>query len=434
MSEVREYCSGPPRENHSGVDMWNRFKFGGAELYREVAALRCGLDETAWNGEGAIKCADLLKLPLDKAPVEGQALPFDAARSHALYKSLLGEADGLIKGKHLLVVPSGALNALPFQVLVTEPPAADAKYGDVRWLGNRNPLTVLPAVSSLKALRRDAKASRAPEPFLGFGNPLLTGKDGTDKRAWERQACAAPGRFEGARLALVGLQQKLATLFRGGLANVEDVRRQPPLPETTDELCAVARAQGIRDPDAAVHLGQRATEARVKALSADGTLARARIVHFATHGLVAGETALLSAAKAEPALMLTPPATASEADDGLLTASEVAALKLDADWVILSACNTAAGESVGGDALSGLARAFFYAGARALLVSHWYVDSNATVALVTTAFDALKAEPKIGRAEAMRRAMASLIASDGRMAHPANWAPFVVVGEGGADR
>ena len=91
-------------------------------------------------------------------------------------------------------------------------------------------------------------------------------------------------------------------------------------------------------------------------------------------------------------------------------------------------------DSVGGDALSGLARAFFYAG-RALLVSHWYVDSEATVALITNAFGALKADPKVGRAEALRRAMLAMIdGNDAKQAHPSFWAPFVVVGEGGIGR
>jgi CHAT domain-containing protein len=102
--------------------------------------------------------------------------------------------------------------------------------------------------------------------------------------------------------------------------------------------------------------------------------------------------------------------------------------------VILSARNTAAAETKGAEALSGLARAFFYAGARALLVSHWYVDSEATVALITKSFDGMKADTKIGRAEALRRAMSALIAGGGRTAHPSAWAPFVVVGEGGAGR
>ena len=97
----------------------------------------------------------------------------------------------------------------------------------------------------------------------------------------------------------------------------------------------------------------------------------------ATHGLVAGDVKGIG----EPALVLTIPATPTADDDGLLTASEVAQLKLNADWVVLSACNTMAGDRPGAEALSGLARAFFYAGSRALLVSHWTVESNAAARL-----------------------------------------------------
>jgi len=113
-----------------------------------------------------------------------------------------------------------------------------------------------------------------------------------------------------------------------------------------------------------------------------------RVVYFATHGPVGGEIASL----AEPALALTIPNEPTELDDGLLTASEVAQLKRNADWVVLSACNTAAGDKPGAEALSGLARASFYAGARALLVSRWQVDSESAVRLTTSTFDALKKE------------------------------------------
>jgi CHAT domain-containing protein len=99
--------------------------------------------------------------------------------------------------------------------------------------------------------------------------------------------------------------------------------------------------------------------------------------------------------------------------------------------VILSACNTAAGDATGAQALSGLARAFIYAQARALLVSHWAVNSNATVKLVATAMRETTRDAKVGRAEALRRAMLALIdKGEARQAHPAYWAPFVVVGEG----
>jgi CHAT domain-containing protein len=134
-------------------------------------------------------------------------------------------------------------------------------------------------------------------------------------------------------------------------------------------------------------------------------------------------------------LLLTPPEKASDIDDGYLSASEIAALKLDADWVILSACNTAAGDTKDADALSGLARAFFYAGARSLLVSHWSVNSEATVKLITKAVAELKSDPKIGRAEALRRSMSSMIdTGTDDEAHPALWAPFVLVGEGAASK
>ena len=152
-----------------------------------------------------------------------------------------------------------------------------------------------------------------------------------------------------------------------------------------------------------------------------------RTLAFATHGLMSGDFEGL----VEPALVLTPPNRATENDDGLLTSSEVSQLKLNADAVLLSACNTAAPDGTpGAEGLSGLAKAFFYAGARSLLVSHWAVASDAAVALTTSAYREQEAAPDIGRAEALRRAMKTLMDQPG-FEHPADWAPFVVVGEGG---
>jgi CHAT domain-containing protein len=226
---------------------------------------------------------------------------------------------------------------------------------------------------------------------------------------------------------LLDLRGGVAALeTQDGLANVSHIRAQAPLPETADELCAVAR--DINADAGEMRLGARATEHEIKALSASGQLAHYRIVHFATHGAMAGELKGAS----QPGLLLTPPQTASEDDDGYLSAAEIAGLKLDADWVILSACNTAAGNAAKAEALSGLARAFIYAQARALLVSHWAVDSVTTVKLITTAIGEMRRDAGIGRSEALRRAMLSLIDNGApQEAHPAYWAPFIIVGEGG---
>lgn len=200
----------------------------------------------------------------------------------------------------------------PFQVLVTSrpdnaQPKRQTDYAALDWLGKTNSLSVLPAAGSLVMLRANAKASRADRAFIGFGNPLLIGQDGQDLSAWSRTTCALARRLRSATSADRGVVRSLGPMSDGGLANVERVRRQPPLPETADELCAVARASGSIEPDRSVCLGARATERTVRRLSSSGELAGARIVHFATHGLLAGETATLARERAEPALMLTPP-------------------------------------------------------------------------------------------------------------------------------
>jgi CHAT domain-containing protein len=424
---------------------WIRIAFGTAALAERVAKLRCGLDlEGLWSWSGqrweanGATCRALKPAGLGV----NEPLPFDLGTAHELYTALLGPFADLTAGKHLIVVPSGPLTSLPFHVLVTKmaPNASDTKGLPPSWLVLQQPISVLPAVGSLLALRK-LPPSEAKEPYIAFGNPLLDGSEPDKARADQaraKQRClSSPPSVRGRVAAALRGIPALGTRLRGSAVDLATLRVQAPLPETADELCAVANALGAlgRESDT-VWLGARATETNLKALSRDGKLARHRVLHFATHGLLAGETEAIVKDKAEPALMLTPPRDGAspaelEQDDGLLTASEVAQLNLDADWVVLSACNTAAGDKGDAEALSGLARAFFYAKARALLVSHWYVNSDAAVKLTIGAFAELHADPKIGRAEALRRSMVALI-TKGRPeeAHPEYWAPFVPVGEG----
>ena len=370
---------------HGGAS-FQELDIGYQQIEDAVTALRGGLDQTPRS--------------------LGDVRPFDTEEAFLLYDAIFAPAEPLLEGaRHVFVVPDAALQSLPVGVLVTKEPEHRVRkledYAEVPWLAKKYAMTVLPSVSSLRALRRFAKIARAEYPFVGFGDPLLEGD---------------PGRGRGFDVA--------ALFTRGVVADVDSVLKLPRLPDTADELQALAQSLGAEDDT--VFLGERATETLVR--SED--LSSYRVLAFATHGLVAGDLKGV----AEPALVFTPPETGSEADDGLLTASEIATLNLDADWVILSACNTAAADGTpGAEGLSGLAKAFFYAGARALLVSHWSVASDATVRLTTTMLDEMRADRGIGRAEALRRARLKLMTDEEKpyFAHPMFWAPFVVVGEGG---
>jgi tetratricopeptide (TPR) repeat protein len=414
---------------------WVRTGVDTSALTHEVAALRCGLayDPGFWE---KTHCSDLLNVTYTKTDYYalGKPLPFDLARAHALYNALFGPVEELIRDRHLLIVPSGSLMQLPFAVLVTRPskvalPTSLLDYRVAAWLTRGHAITMLPSVSSLKALRGFTKASTAGEPYIGFGNPLLDGEpekfkdDALAAKLAREKRCEAEVTTQNA----VAASQEPASAAEAtvdipsaktdvSVADVAYIRRWVPVPETADELCEVARSLGVDAIN--VHLGARATESEVKRLSANGTLEKFKIIHFATHAAGAGDISRAS----EPGLILTPPIKASETDDGLLTVSEIANLRLNADWVILSASNTLSVD---------FEQAFFYAGARSLLASQWEGSSEGMIDLVVKAIAELKSNANIGRAEALRRSMLAMIdTGKAYEAHPAFWAQFVVVGEG----
>ncbi len=406
---------------------WARINLGGAAMAEAVFALRCGLDAAAWRDDGAAACEKAVKA---KNEYPDKPLPYDLERAYKLYQGLFGPFADLIKGKRLLIAASGSLTSLPLQALVTEKPAEALPgwegYHGVKWLGREHAVSVLPSVPSLSVLRQEAKAEGAPEPFVGYGDPALDGNPKCSE-AQPPKTCPGEGAPEGSAPAKRGwAARSLGAYFRGGLGDVSMLRQLCPLPEAAVELGCVAKSLHARV--GRVLTGSAATETAVKHAHLD----RYRVLHFATHGLLAGQTASLNGGVAEPALVLTPPQKATGEDDGLLTASEITQLKLNADWIVLSACNTASGEETGAEALSGLARAFFYAGAKSLLVSHWEVDSYAATMLTTTAFKELSVRPDIGPAKALQRSQAALVDDAERPwnAHPSFWAPFVLVGEG----
>jgi CHAT domain-containing protein len=333
---------------------------------------------------------------------------FDRSAAYQLYRQVLGPIEKLISEKtRLSFVVNGALSSLPLQVLITgDPEGKDPEATD--WLVRKYAVTILPSVASLKILRNRKLMVAFAKPMIGFGDPIF------DKTAQTNP-----------RQNISSLNRSLTSFYRGMTADTTALGNLIPLPETADELRTIANQLGAEPED--IKLGEAATVTDVKHERLDNY----RVVYFATHALVAGQVEELAKVKAEPALVLSIPDKPSDDDDGLLRASDVAMLKLNADFVVLSACNTAAGDKPGAEALSGLARAFFYAGAKSLIVSHWEVDSDSTVALMTGLFDALKNNPHLTHAEALRISMLQMInnPSNPYWGQPKLWAPFFVVGE-----
>jgi CHAT domain-containing protein len=442
---------------------WVRIERDRLGISGKIINLRCGLDRTNWiDPKYSPEWAKARQTTIqerchhyfgeDRKTAAG--LPFDTRLANELYQAIFGQFENLVADKHIIAVATGIISNLPLHVLVTSSNSATVlprtyeDYRDVRWLGLRQPITMLPSVASLE-LRNDpirrssaggaeAIAGSRKKPYLGVGDPLLG--DNLAKNSKVPKPVAATGQKQACSgslptvpaIQLFGTNERSGAVLnssvrRGELADIKALRGEPSLPETADEICAVARAAGATADD--VLLGPKATERALKSLDKSRALQSYRVIHFATHGFVVEETENIAGAAPEPALILTPPDIASKQDDGLLTASEIAQLRLDADLIVLSACNSATRERYSGDAFSGLARAFISAGARSIVVSHWRVDSAAAQKLITQVFDELKRDPKLKRAVALQRAMQYLMMKDETAAaHPMYWAPFVVVG------
>ncbi|HEV2081718.1 MAG TPA: CHAT domain-containing protein [Brevundimonas sp.] len=384
---------------------------GEAEMTRSVGRLRSTLTTAGARRDEGDPTVD----PMIWAGRGG--LTFDRAEAHRLYKALIEPVESAFAGKTTLMsVVSGPLTGLPLAVLSPAPPGS---ADDAGWLIDRYALATLPAASSLKSLRchlvvgparhpgcppaltarAEMREAGARLPLVAYGAPTLGGAAVSGPRGAPTDADAVRG--------------------EGALADPAKLRALPSLPGSRAELEALSASY----PSGIVRIGADATETAVKATDADA-LSRARFVVFSTHGLMAGS------AFAEPGLVLTPPDAASAVDDGYLTASEAAGLRLNADLVVLSACNTAAPDGrPGAEGLSGLARAFFYAGGRAVLVSHWAVSDQATRTLTGRTFsglDAYGADPA-ARARALRDASLA-VRAETRWRHPAYWAAFTLVG------
>jgi CHAT domain-containing protein/Tfp pilus assembly protein PilF len=390
---------------------WARLGMSGAALQARVMQLRSQIDP---QGYGLRAIAVHGTATSSSSPRGG----FDRLAAYQLYQALLAAApiQAVIRDKPvLLFVPSGPLTALPPGLLVTSPPpdgvAHDGDPASLRatsWLLRSKAVALLPAVSSLRTLRQILPANRASttDPLLVFADPDF------------RRLPAAPK-----ALPASAVTRSFSSYFRDGVPLADALLDVPALPGTRVE--GVALEQALHGKPGSLLTGRDASKAELMARNADGRLAKVRVLEFATHGLVAGEASDL----AEPALLL---AAGAAPEDELLLASQAATLTLNADWVLLSACNTASPDAPEAQGLSGLSRAFFYAGARSLLVSHWRVRDDVAPLLIPAMLLAERDNPTTSRAQALRQATLAILDNRSLNASdPAAWAPFTLVGEAG---
>ncbi len=393
----------------------------------------------ATSGDIETKIRKLREALEPQADMVSDIPEFDLGLAYDLYSLLLKPVEpGWKPAKSLVVVTNGALGLLPLSLLPTAPATAKdgneplfSGYRAVPWLARTHAVTVVPSAAAFRTLRQIPPGSDKREQMIGFGDPIFSQKQADEREAQQGAAAVTKVAMNGAMNTTRGMPLARRSSPKTDGVDSADLAMLPPLPDTAEELKSIALALEA-DPAKVLSLGKKANEQTVK--TAD--LSHYKIIVFATHGLVPGELDGLT----QPALALSAPAVAGVDGDGLLTMEEILALKLDADWVVLSACNTGTGAGAGAEAASGLGRAFFYAGTRALLVTNWSVHSQSARELTTDLFRRQAADPKLSRGEALRQAMIALLDSKGYMdqtgkmafsyAHPLFWAPYTIIGDG----
>jgi CHAT domain-containing protein len=342
----------------------------------------------------------------------GQVPPFDVEAAKALHSKLLGWAQRpLVSIKSLTVVSSGSLGSIPFGLLL-DSTASGSDYRTMPWLIKSMAVTHMPTMASWYAVSSTSGPSRG-SGFIAWADPDFSG-----------EAHAAATNSRAVRKAVRSTDQRGLAEGHGQLPSNLGAML-PALPETKAEAQAIARALKAAQGD--VVAGPQATRSSVLAMSDSGALAQRGVVMFATHGLAPAQVPGLF----QPALALS--REQGSRQPSLLQLDDVVGLRLNADWVLLSACNTAAADRVGGDAMSGLARGFFFAGARSLLVTHWEVESESAAAITTRTMERYAANTRLTRAQALQDTSVELIEAKNSPAdwsHPAFWAGYALVGDG----
>lgn len=341
----------------------------------------------------------------------GRDTDFSTGLAKELYSLLLADALKDVKDtERLIIVPDGLLGLLPFDALVIK---EGRDYKDSLYVGDRWTITYAQSATAL-ALTRLLKPSTAVKPLFAIGNPIY---DKSDPRyiaykQGETQTVAKKDLKQYAYRGITVLPKPDKTGDAVAWENVE----YPPLPETEDEIKAIANIFGVKPEQPDVLLNVSASETRFR----NAGLKDYRYLHFATHADLPGKVQGLK----EPFIILGQVENKGR-DDGFLTLSEVLELKLNADMVVLSACSTGRGKMLEGEGVANFARAFQHAGASSVIVSLWEVASEPAVEYMKIFYTHLKGGA--GRAKALRLARNEM---KSKYPNPFYWAVFMLHGEG----
>ena len=385
------------------------------------------------------KIVSHLRLALDPKPQTLGDIPnFDVTQAYELYSILLKPFEKMMQSStDLVIVAGGVLGQLPFSVLPTEQVDINneekllfGNYRNVPWLISKTAITRMPSATSFISLRSLPKGDPNRKIFIGFGDPVFNQNQLLQAEKNKNKTNVASTK-DGKYLKVRGIRVTDNGSLDSNTVTTSQLELLNRLPDTAKEIYEMAHTMGA-DPAKDVFLGKEASENRVKNM----ILSDRQVVAFATHALLPGDLDGLD----QPALALSSPSVTGENDDGLLTTEEILKLNLNADWVVLSACNTGAGDGAGAEAVSGLGRAFFYAGTRAMLVSMWPVETTSARDLTTGLFRYQQKDKALSRANALRKSIIDLIESPGlkddstgktiaSYAHPLFWAPFIMVGD-----
>ena len=367
-------------------------------IQSEQKLLAWGISENNYYYYSTANLEDLIKhintlrnaieLPIKTgvAPKNLDNFPFSS--SHSLYLELLNPFfNQFLNIEDLLIIPDGRLHSIPFAALLSEYIQNNL---EPKWLIKEVAIGIIPSFETIASLKDTTDFDLDEIRFIGFGNPLI-GQGLISKNDFKR---------------------------RGFVEEFNQVIELPALPQTQRELELIS--SNFKSSNINLFLGEDATEETLKQID----LKKFNIVAFATHAI----STKINSNLIEPSLILTPVSQADSKNDGILTASDINRLKFNADLVILSACETANTSLQSNQAYAGLAESFFFAGSKAILATHWEVETNSAVEITTGLIRNLGQKGNLTYSQALRKSVLDLIQDNEKYKHPLFWAPYIIIG------